>query len=254
MGQKQTRTKFNVGASLLRLEKRYEELLLKAAKEETVPSEYIVCARDDKVIRDWVPIGQVICDNAADPIPILSRYCRELVHVASVGSRVFASIQRQDIEYAIENIDSFYKYVYESVFEQPPDEESLRRAISILQLEGVDLDLNTIKQQYRKRSFACHPDRQREKTGAEQKAAAEEYNQVQEAYTRLLVSGGIRKEGSSWYESLGGRERTEFVGPVKLLSLKEASSLGTTGQDFGAVIGLEPSIVETFVARSRSAT
>ena len=124
-------------------------------------------------------------------------------------------------------------------------------ARKVLQLEGDSHDKSEIKQQYRKLSFALHPDRfvGTERSDTDIQVSKDHYARVQLAYETL--SSGVRNGGeSSWYQSLGGRSRTDFVGPIDLLSLAEAQDrMPTTVQS--AVVGLQAELVQGFVTRSR---
>jgi len=289
-----SRTPFDVSASLLRLEKRYDRLLLAAAKrlqeeeeeddydDDIVTTEYVIAARDKtfKIVSDWVPVAQLCLARTARDAhgsegscshqvrAALSLYCREISHVAGLGSRIFPSIPRSDLEYSVETVDSFYKYVYDVVVEPErssssganqqagggqhgPTKMSKREARAVLQIsEEEDCSLQDIKTRYRRLSFDCHPDRVAQLTEAERQAAAEEFGIVKLAYETLTESGWVRKDGASWYESIGGRARTDFVGPIELLPLAKAEIELASCQS--AVIGLDPDLVQAFVTRSRT--
>ena len=57
----------------------------------------------------------------------------------------------------------------------------------------------------------------------------------------------------SWYESLGGKSRTEFMGPIDLLSVEKASALYNKAFN-GAVVGLDPDLAMSFVVMNQVAT
>jgi len=129
------------------------------------------------------------------------------------------------------------------------------QARKVLQITESNLSLREIKQIYRKRSFECHPDRLSasrgyELTEAEKSIQGEEFSKIKLAYETLLESGAVRKSGSSWYESLGGRSRTDFVGPIDLIPLASAKTELAISCVDSAVVGLEPEMVQSFVARS----
>lgn len=110
-----------------------------------------------------------------------------------------------------------------------------------------EITKSDIKQAYRKKAFALHPDRF-EGTPEECIEARNEFGRVKLAYDTL--SSGVRgEEGISWYESLGGRERTEFVGPINLLPLRVAQEHMTRHNTEGACLPLDPAMVQSFVAR-----
>lgn len=273
---------FNVNASLLRLEKKYEELSLANAKtlqsaeerhDDVVATEYIIAVRSSclEMVADWVPVAQLIVarkwvdaqtnasDGASDPLlqAVISMYCRELSHVASLGSRYFQSVSRNQLEYAVESCDSFHKHVYEIVVEGKNQNASNEYAMTkaearkVLDLDADCTDASEIKRRYRKRSFELHPDRF---IGNEDKSAVDnataDYARVKLAYDTL--SSGVRQGSKSWYESLGGRARTEFVGPVKLLPLQTAQEVVEAIRIESAIVGLDPEMVQGFVTRTQS--
>jgi hypothetical protein len=254
--------------------------------------EFVVAARDGIVLPDWVPIGQLIVavdpnsrngrllnvDDGAEARLAqagVSAHCRELHHVAGLASNTFRTIPRQHVRYAIEPAESFYKHVYDKVVDVPPTAEmSTVEARKVLKIEEGGT-LRDLKLQYRRRSMECHPDRIRHhpsttaasstaettpndaKTTVGESDAGDEFSRVKLAYETLLGSGSMRKEGSSWYESLGGRERSDFA-VLELISLREAADAGfgvVEGSDTGiqsAIMGIDPSLVQSFVARSRA--
>jgi hypothetical protein len=212
----------------------------------------------------------------------VSAHCRELHHVAGLASNLFRSIPRQHMKYSVEPAGSFNKHVYDKVIEVPAATEmSTVEARRVLKIEEGGT-LHDLKLQYRRRSMECHPDRVRHRpsssstdgsasasaiasaeSGAGAAAAAsdggsDEFSRVKLAYETLLGSGAMRRDGSTWYESLGGRERSDFVA-VELMSLREAADAGFGVEDSdsdsgirSAVMGLDPSLVQSFVARSRA--
>ena len=282
-------TKFDVNASLLRLEKKYDDLLLGVAKDlrkeeeiaasgsswmsgeiEMMTSEYVIAARASSQkgsVPDWVPIAQLCLkrpenlshEGASDEMvqTAISVYCRELSHLAAVGSKVFSTIARNDLQYSVESVDSFHKFVYDEVVEgkanKSPDQAmtkaEARKTLGLVVNDSDDaseISKKDIKQAYRKLSFELHPDRF-EGTPEECKEATNQFGRVNLAYDTL--SSGVREEGKSWYESLGGKERTSFVGPVNLLPLGAAQETMTRHKAEGALCGLDPTMVQTFVAR-----
>jgi hypothetical protein len=282
-------TKFDVNASLLRLEKKYDDLLLGVAKElkkeekdadsysswssgeiEMMTSEYVIAARASSQkgsVPDWVPIAQLCLkrpettyhEGASDEMvqTAISVYCRELSHLAAVGAKVFSTIARNDLQYSVESVDSFHKFVYGDVVEgkakKSPDQAmtkaEARKTLGLVLNDNDDaseITKSDIKQAYRKLSFQLHPDRF-EGTPEECKEATNQFGRVNLAYDTL--SSGVREEGVSWYESLGGKERTGFVGPVNLLPLGAAQETMTRHKAEGALCGLDPTMVQSFVAR-----
>mmetsp|Transcript_14190 Transcript_14190/g.34193 ORF Transcript_14190/g.34193 Transcript_14190/m.34193 type:complete len:456 (-) Transcript_14190:1394-2761(-) len=285
-------TPFDVTSSLVRLEKKFDELQRTAAKqlqeseEEAdddfaylnssksfddgfLTSEYIIAARAASrsgMIPDWVPIAQMCLrrpesqyvDGAADPLVqmAVSAYCRELSHVAGNSAPVFSTLARNDIQYSVESVDSFYKHVYDEVIDgQAKKKEtdsgmtkSEARSIFKLDSENADtIDKAAIKQAYRKLSFELHPDRF-EGTEEECDNARIEFSRVQMAYETL--TSGVRGDTISWYESLGGRARTGFVGPIQLLPLQTASEHLDLHKAEGGLFGLDPALTQSFVARN----
>ena len=267
---------FDVSASLIRLEKRYNELMINAAKlmakdndddnnetfettsDKKMTSEYVVVARSKAKggVADWVPFAQVCLtrpeseyENVEDVYQaVVSAYCRELSHLAAFGAPVFSTVARSDLQYGIEPIDSFHKHVFETVIEGTVEQDMTKSlARETLGLETSESDKAVIKQAYRKLSFSLHPDRV-EGDDEEKEAAAERFGRVKLAYDTL--SSGVRQDGVSWYESLGGRARTGFTGPVSLLPLVSAQEQMTRRNAEAAMVGLNPDIIQTFVARN----
>lgn len=267
---------FDVSASMLRLGKRYDELMLASAKQnanedtqwgseenpsstdERITSEYIVAARASSKagVKDWVPVAQLCLsrpqseyDNSEEVVnEAVSFYCRELSYVASFGAPVFSTVARNDVQYSVESIESFYKHVYDAVIEGASDEEMTKsEARKMLGLEDKESDKSAIKQAYRKLSFELHPDRF-EGTPEESAEAAEKFGKVKLAYETL--SSGVRVDGGSWYESLGGRARTSFMGPINLLPLAAAEEQMSRRDAEGALAGLDPDLIQTFIARN----
>ncbi len=266
-------TAFDVSASMLRLEKRYDELMSAATKqmakeyeeednngkEEKITSEYIVAARSigkSGGVKDWIPFAQFCVarpeseyDNAEVVIQAaVSAYCRELSHIAAFGAPVFSTVARSDLQYGIEPIESFHKHVYESVIEGVKEQDMTKtKAREVLGLEQNESEKANIKQAYRKLSFELHPDRF-DGSQEEQETAADRFGQVKLAYE--ILSSGVRQEGVSWYESLGGRGRTGFMGPIDLLPLSIAQEQMARRNAEGAIVGLEKELIQTFVARN----
>ena len=265
---------FDVNASMLRLEKRYDELLVSAAKktakeedddddssanEGKITAEYVVAARSISKsggVRDWVPFAQLCLvrpeseyDNAEDVVQAaVSFYCRELSTVAAFGAPVFSTLARSDLQYGIEPIDSFHKHVYESVVEGVTEQDMTKTvARETLGLEPSESDKAVIKQAYRKLSFSLHPDRF-DGSPEEQEVAADRFGRVKLAYE--ILSSGVRQDGVSWYESLGGRARTGFMGPIDLLPLAAAKEQMTQRNAEGGLVGISKDLIQTFLARN----
>jgi DnaJ domain len=285
-------TPFNVNASLARLEKKYDTLIKAHSKtlqksddddddkadssstiagsEEIVTTEYVVATRAEGFVADWVPIAQFcvarsadqasVSEGSADPMlhAAISCYCRELGHVATIGARVFQSVPRNLLQYAVEPLDSFHKHVYEPAIEGKNEDANnvnvmtKQEAREVLNLaNGAGDDKSEIKQLYRKLSFEWHPDRfvGMERSETETAEAAERYARIKLAYDTL--NSGVRDQGKSWYQSLGGKARTDFIGPLHLLPMESAKSLLDASRVETALCGMNTKIVQGFVTRSQ---
>jgi hypothetical protein len=273
-------TPFDASASLIRMEKVYDELSQQQAKrlarnaeddydssnDEVVTTEYVITTRCRPQVADWVPVAQMIVsrplshaevsEGPADPIlrAAVSTYCRELSQVAGMGSRVFANLPRQEMQYALEPTESFNKHVYDTVMKGKNDDSKNDEVMTkicarqVLQLEDPQAELSEIKRSYRKLSMAWHPDRFIGESDETRQKAVTEYGQIKLAYETL--QSGVRNGRASWYESLGGRARTDFKMVNDLQALQEAADLLTARGTQAAVCGLDPEMVQTFVARS----
>lgn len=265
------------------MEKIYDELSQQEARriirdedadtvhgsEETATAEYVITARCAPTIDDWVPVAQIIVarpfreaetsEGSADPLvrAAVSHCCREISHVAGMGSRVFQSIPRNNFQYAVESVDSFHKHVYQVVLEGKHDDAeneyvmTKKEARQALRLEDDQTDMADIKRAYRTLSMGSHPDRFIGQSDDARDLGASEYAKYKLAYETL--QSGVRNGKRSWYESLGGRSRTDFSVVPELLSLDEAAAVLKSRQTTAAVCGLDPEMVQTFVARCQSA-
>lgn len=246
---------FDVKKSVLRLEKLYDKITLQHDKnlntedeEQLFLTEYVVAIK--ALHYDWVPVAQICLSRpheATDTLTaaVVSRYCRELSYVAGLGSNVFQSMARDQFQYAVESSDSFHKYVYEPLEKHADDlPMSKEQARDILDIRNGE----SVKQQYRLQSKKYHPDRfvNTDQSQDEVAEAALKYEQIQHAYE--VLRNGV---GESWYESLGGRARTDFVKLKKLVSIDAATKQLQASQIESAVVGLDPELVQGFVARSR---
>lgn len=267
-------------------------------------SEFLVAARrsssssqqqlGSSSVSDWTPVAQVCLlrsrstDNAngedgripAQLVEAVSAHCREIHHAAVVSAPVFSSLPRTEIQYSVEPIDSFHKFVYDAVLDDgreknkktTSDLTSSKEARAVLGVEAGCNDLSVIKKAYRSLSFQNHPDRfsqvntnddnNNEDFETRKMEAKEIYTRVKDAYEFLQASGVTASSdnngsGLSWYESLGGRERTDFKGPLELIQIKEAQRgmercLKTEGGYRSAVTGLDPEMVMNFIARNQA--
>jgi len=272
------KSSFDVNASLLRLEKQYDELDRESAKslekdtqdrDDTLAREFIVAVRSSEpssVLSDWVPIAQLIIsrkygesgdthEGTADPmIPIaVSHFCRELACVATLGSRAFQSVPRQSMQYSVEPINSWMKYVYDVIIEGKNEDKSNEQVMmkdearQVLELDGEQISLSEVKRAYRSKSMELHPDRLLECSEEEKLAASLQFAKVKLAYETL--QSGVRDGSSSWYSTLGGKARTDFLGPLELISLGDAEKELEASTVKCAVAGLDADLVQSFVAR-----
>jgi hypothetical protein len=242
---------------------------------------------------DWVPVAQMCLvrsitqddnntnnnNNNNDHEAIMestlqaaiSYYCREINYAACQSApSAFQSLPRNNVEYGVEPIDSFMRYVYEDVIEgkkgggngesgsttangnatggSSSSSMSKAQAREILELEAGVTDTALIKTAYKKQSFKYHPDRVSEEDRA---SSSDKFGLIKRAYDTL--NSGIRNnDKQSWYESLGGRERNEFMGPITLLSMDKASALCNKAFR-SAVVGIDPDLTMAFVARNQAA-
>ena len=291
---------FDVSKAMLKSEKLYDELIKEATKVSdedhkdfgsTITSEYVIAARlkasemssnipGSSSISDWVPVAQlcltrpVEADERDDISGVererlsnaISYYCREISYAATLGSSLFKSIPRNLIQYSAEDVDSFYKYVYEDVIEGKNNDiknenvMTKAEARKILQLDENNNDLAEIKQAYRKLSMKLHPDRfiGVERSKDEEEESNNQFAKVKLAYESL--QSGIRvtnsgdKKVQSWYESLGGRARTDFIGSIDLISIEKAKDELSSKGFKCAVAGLNPETVMAFVTRNQMAS
>lgn len=330
--KKKEQSSFDVSSAFLRSEKLYDVMALESAKqmmleedegeEENLFSEFVVAARynpnssnpqqqriaGSNSVSDWTPVAQICLlrsranTNEDSRLPpqlteAISVHCREIHHAAVLSAPIFASLPRNDIEYSVETVDSFYKFVYDFVLEENNSNKkkgssshddlenmTLKDARMELELEEGCSDLTLIKKAYRSLSFQYHPDRFiRTKNNDDEKIeedlkkkASEKFSKVKYAYELMIRSGVTAAtsgsssspssstsstvsstSSSSWYASLGGRERTDFKGPLELLPLKEAQSrmdrcMRTQEGYKSAVCGLDPDLVTSFTARNQA--
>jgi len=319
--RKSDQSPFDVSAALLRSEKLYDKLSTTATKEmlqeeennkssDKTFSEFVVAARyspsssnqqrlsGSSSVSDWTPVAQICLSrprNSNDEdgrLPpqlteAISIFCREIHHAAVTAAPVFASLPRNDVQYSVETVDSFHKFVYDFVLEERSskkkhqDENSLenmsiKEAREELGLEDGCADLSLIKKAYRSLSFKYHPDRFISKDSdekdeemkvqieKERQYAQSKFSKVKHAYELLLRSGvtatgpqSSQVSGASWYASLGGRERTDFKGPLELIQLKVAQKNLEQRMSRGvgyesAICGLDPDLVNSFIARNQA--
>ena len=277
---------FDVAKAMIKTEKRYDQLMQESIKamnsedwdESQITTEYIIAARAKpgtvlpKALCDWVPIAQIVLTR-----PVLynedadiskhymqsavSFYCRELNYSATLSAPAFKSIPRNLVQYSAEPMHSFVDNVYDTVVEGKASESfsegevkvdmTKSKAREILGLESDCTDLSVIKKSYKMKSMELHPDRfvSSDRTQEEIDASSNEFALVKMAYEAL--QSGVRSS-DSWYESLGGKARTEFIGPIELISVDKASEL--CNKVFkAAVAGVDPDLTMSFVTRNQAA-
>ena len=224
---------------------------------------------------DWIPVAQVCIIRPVEDHgeyeenfvqAAISYYCREISYAATLAAPgAFQSLPRNIIEYSAEPLESFHKYVYEDVIEGNSESfvdgdvkssMTKSKAREILGLEAKCKDAALVKQAYRKKSLELHPDRfvNTDRTEKEIDDSNQQFTLVKMAYEAL--NSGVREVNNgvsrSWYESLGGKSRTEFIGPIDLMSVDKASALCNKAFK-SAVVGLDPDLTMAFVARNQAA-
>lgn len=231
---------------------------------------------------DWVPVAQLCIvrsinqdDNKDDDhesvmestlTAAVSYFCREINYLGCLSApSAFKSLPRNNVEYGIEPIESFMKHVYEDVIEGKNNDNggsnsgssssngmSKAQARQILELDAGITDAAMIKTAYKKMSFKYHPDRISEE---DRETLSDRFYDIKQAYETL--NSGVRNNGAngsnhSWYASLGGRDRSDFMGPISLLSMEKAGALCNKAFK-SAVVGIDPDLTMAFVARNQSA-
>eukprot|EP00970_Alexandrium_tamarense_P006076 scaffold1020_cov182-Alexandrium_tamarense.AAC.22 len=255
-----------------------------------ITTEYVIAARGKQSgastpiaasASDWVPVAQIVItrpvhakdndDGGFDSSvrASISYYCREINYAACLGSpSTFKSLPRNAVEYSVEPIDSFFRHVYEEVIEGKNRNNFVEgdakvsmtktKAREILGLEAGCKDAVVIKQAYKRKAFERHPDRfvAEERTQDDIDTSPNQFLSVKMAYETLTsgVRGTVKANGDSqsWYESLGGKSRTEFLGPIELMSVEKAGALCNKAFK-SAVAGLDPDLTMAFVARNQAA-
>jgi hypothetical protein len=169
-------------------------------------------------------------------------------------------VARNDIQYSVETLDSFMKYVYDDVIsggknKDKKEDEGMTKAEAraVLQLDDAEADKAVIKNAYRKLTFALHPDRfvGVERTEAEEQASKTDFARVKVAYETL--TSGVREDSKSWYASLGGKSRTDFFGPVELMSIPNGKALMDKKNCEGAVTSVSRTLMQSFLVRNQAA-
>lgn len=276
---------FDVAKAMIKAEKQYDRIMQESIKamnseewdESEITTEYIIAARAKpgavlpKALCDWVPVAQIVLTR-----PVLynedaeiskhylqsavSFYCRELNYSATLSAPAFKSIPRNLVEYSAEPMHSFVDNVYDTVVEGKASESfsegevkvdmTKSKAREILGLESDCTDLSVIKKSYKRKSMELHPDRfvSSDRTQEEIDASSNKFALVKMAYEAL--QSGVRGS-QSWYESLGGKARTEFM-QIELISRDKASELCNNAFK-AAVAGVDPDLTMSFVTRNQAA-
>jgi len=249
-------------------------------------SEYVIAARgkttteksppSSVAVSDWVPVAQLLIDRPVgyevtcslreDKIVQLaiSHFRREVMFAAASSAPIFNSIPRNTIQYSVEPFDSFDKFVYDEVIlggnQKANNGEVMTKtdARKVLNLAEDCNDQQEIKKSYRGLLFNHHPDRfvGLDRSEDEVEESSREYSKVRLAYESL--SSGIRGSGNnnkslSWYESLGGRSRTEFSGAIETIPVGDYKDSVIEGHKC-AIAGLTSEVVMAFVARNQAFT
>jgi len=290
--QKNGSPSFDVAKSLLKSEKLYEKLTEDASKalnsdddDINMVSEYVIAAREapndgppiSVAVSDWVPVAQLCikrpigyesnCSPREDRIvqQAISHYRREVSHSAALAAPIFNTVPRNIIQYSVEPIDSFQKFVYDEVISGGKNQNANNGmamtkadARKVLNLAEDCNDPQEIKRAYRSLLFSLHPDRfvGVDRSEDEVQKASSEFSKVSLAYENL--SSGVRSSGNkanslSWYESLGGRSRTDFSGSVEMIPVDNQKDSLIEGHKC-AIAGLTSEVVMTFVARNQASS
>jgi len=174
-----------------------------------------------------------------------------------LAAPAFRSIPRSEIEYGAESMGQFYSHVYEVVVDGKNDDDANDNVMTKAEARtvlGIDVsaESDAAKKAYRTLSFKLHPDRLVGlNLGPEELAeSSQKYARAKLAYETL--SSGVRDGSGSWYESLGGRQRTDFFGPISLLPRDAAEAWMVEKKIGGAVAGLGPETATPFIIRNQS--
>lgn len=227
-------------------------------------------------LTDWVPVCQLCIldgkDNDMDEAFIAqcaATYAKEVHYALTTQIPSLAKVAAPLLEYAAEPMPSFEKYVYPLFDPSFKEKESggtmgKKEATAIL-FPGDDAeaqgaaDAGTIKRAHRKMSMKFHPDAGAGLDASEVEANAVLFRLVQEAYS--VLGAETHSQGMSWYEAVGGTERSDFTGSLPLGDLKigavaegaqkgHAAGGGCWSQ---AVQALDPDIPNFFATRNAAA-
>jgi hypothetical protein len=181
--------------------------------------DFIVTMRSSasKEFRDWVPVALVAlaCGEGADHSALMpsavGASAREIFECGCKCQSSLRKVDRNTVEYAFENQDSFELHVYEGLNGRADRRTS---AYETLGLEDGATP-GEVKKAHRKFMLELHPDKFiGDDAGAE--AAKERMLEVQDAYQEL---GGGQDRSVSVYESIGGKARVDFSGTLQKAAL-----------------------------------
>lgn len=272
-------------ALLTRGEKLYDTLEglgeSQVFEDQIIYRDYVVCARaiqrngsSSGVLRDWIPaaylafisrsneeVDKPLCERIVTSVAKEAwlRLCGSLPSLKGV-------ISAADVEYAVEPLEDFMKYVYTQV--DSTSSSTVLPLSNARKLLGLDEDwksddIKALKQRHRALVKTCHPD-----AFPDDPAATERFREVQDAYRLLMDASHQSWTGSdSWFASLGGQERRAFSGALKLGSLTPlndedmsldvedtmavAQTIITRRVEFqAATCPFDPDIIQAFAMRS----
>jgi len=179
----------------------------------------------ERSLVDWVPCVQlaildkkeVVFDNKFLSIAAAT-FAREVHCAITTQIPSTSKIAAPLLEYAVEPLDSFEKFVYPmfdpSFKDEKGDRMGKQEALTVLFPEppATAPDAAAIKKAYRKLSMKYHPDASIGASESELEAITEAnakgFSRVQAAYT--ILGAQTHSSGLSWYEALGGTDRTDF--------------------------------------------
>jgi hypothetical protein len=183
---------------------------------------------------DWVPCAQLLILDKKDIFfdnnflaTTAATFAREIHCALTTQIPSAAKISASRLEYAAEPLDSFEKFVYpmyDPSFKEDKDRMGKREAAKVLFPDADEQstlpDAATIKRAYRKLSMKYHPDAAIGDTDAEKtkEANAKAFGRIQSAYT--VLGTDTHSAGLSWYEAIGGTDRTDFSRGLDLSGFK----------------------------------
>lgn len=163
---------------------------------------------------DWIPVAllNLACGSSApDPTSLvpsaLGACIKEVLECGCQAIPSLRKVGRETLEYSYEPVDSFETHVYTGL------EGRKERRVEAAKTLGIEQGASAaeVKKAHRKLMQALHPDSFiGDEEGAE--AAKERMLEVQDAYAEL--GGGQGAGSGSFYESIGGKARVSFSGPL----------------------------------------